>query len=231
MNGEITIENFLNIAYSLCHLIPVIDILHVSKSGRNRLMNNLPLKLGETCDLFNSKSLETDLNIHNDILHGRSSIGRMKDAYPLHLFTLDNAQIEIGNGKKSATFYLFLYSLIIDVFRNPFMKIDLRIMLSDFVLFQLLQLYKASNKLRSETSFRKNSRSQKKYVWFNDQIAVVKLINTMICVCKILRDISTPKKGNLYYFCLDRLSSHPVEQFFGQYRNHFFGEICKKISI
>lgn len=116
-------------------------------------------------------------------------------------------------GKKSAAFYIFLYSLIIDIFRNPFMHIGLRTMLSNFVLFELLSLYKASLKLSSETVFRKYSGSDKKYVWFNDQIAIIKLINTMICICKILLDTSNARDGDLYYFGLEHLSSHPFEQF------------------
>lgn len=87
---------------------------------------------------------------------------------------------------------------------------------------------KASFSLPSKTGFSKNSRSQKKYICFNDRIAVNKLINTMICICKILRDVSTAKNEDLYYFGLEMLSSHPVEKLFGQYRNHFDGKYeCK----
>lgn len=62
----------------------------------------------------------------------------MKDAYPLLLFTSENALLEIGNSKKAAAFYIFLNSLIIDIFRNHFMEVDLRIMISDFILNELL---------------------------------------------------------------------------------------------
>lgn len=171
----------------------------------------LELKLGESSDLFNSESLEADLEIHNNILHDKSSLGRMKDTYPLHLFTTDNAISEIGNGKKIGRI-LHIFVLIIDIFRNPFMHIGLRTMLSDFVLFELLSLYKAFLKLSSETVFRKYSGSDKKYVWFNDQITIIKLINTMICICKILLDTSNSRDGDLYYFGLEHLSSHPFEQ-------------------
>lgn len=53
LNGKVSIEKFINLVYTSCYIFPVIDMLHASKSGRNRLMI-LPIKLGENCDLFNS---------------------------------------------------------------------------------------------------------------------------------------------------------------------------------
>lgn len=115
---------------------------------------------------------------------------------------------------------------MLEIYRNPHMKIEFRIILADFVLYELLELLNASNNLPSETGFRKNSRSQNKFIWFNDKIAVIKLVNTMIGVCTCLRKSATGCE-NLYYFGLERLSSHPVEQFFGQYRNHYLGRYKK----
>ena len=117
LNGHITIEDFIRNVHDICFFIPILDILHGSKTGRNRVMNTR-MKLGDGCDLIDANSLEADLGIHNEILHDRSSLGKMKDLYPLHLFTCDNARIELGNGKKSAGFYqiciqLFLYKKLI----------------------------------------------------------------------------------------------------------------------
>lgn len=55
---------------------------------------------------------------------------------------------------------------------------------------------------------------------------MIKLINTLIAVCSCLRD---EKISN--YLGLESLSSHPVEQFFGRFRNHFNGQYTTSSTL
>ncbi|KAK8845207.1 hypothetical protein M9Y10_021391 [Tritrichomonas musculus] len=109
LDGDMSIDDFINKVYLNCKIIPIIDMLHAVKSARNRLINN-QMKLGEHCDIIDSFSLQNDLGIYNDILQDHSSLGRMKDAYPLNLFTAENASMNLAKVKKrpDSTFYYIL---------------------------------------------------------------------------------------------------------------------------
>ena len=65
---------------------------------------------------------------------------------------------------------------------------------------------------------KKGKNTKDKFVWFDERIGIIQLINTMLSVYICLND---PKTS----FCLgmERLSSHCEDQFFGQYRDHFCG--------
>lgn len=82
----------------------------------------------------------------------------------------------------------------------------------------LLSLYQKTHNLPSNTALRKNARSKKEFVFFNDRIGIIKLINTTIALSTILSKNKTS-------FCLglERISSYPEEEYFGNYRTHFNG--------
>lgn len=136
LKGELTMDSFIQKVYELCIIIPVLDMLHAVKSGRNKIMIG-DIKLGDGCDIFNSQSLSDDLNIKSNILKDKSTAGRMKDMYALILFELKNVLTEFEKNKKSSGNYLLIYSIIIEIFRNNYLHLDLRIMLSDFCLYIL----------------------------------------------------------------------------------------------
>ncbi|KAK8885677.1 hypothetical protein M9Y10_041129 [Tritrichomonas musculus] len=98
------------------------------------------------------------------------------------------------------------------------MKLDFRLFLSKLALLLLLSLYQSTYNLPSSTSLRKNKKSNNKFVWFNDRISIIKLINTTIAISTILN-----KPETSFGLGLDRISSYPNEEFFGNYRTHFSG--------
>ena len=65
-------------------------MLHAEKSRRNRTMNN-DVNSGNNADVITKEKLIKGLDIHSCVLKDTSSIGRMKDSYPIHLFQIQNA--------------------------------------------------------------------------------------------------------------------------------------------
>ena len=149
------------------------------------------------------------------ILFYHSWLGKMKDTYHLHLLTTKNTNIIFRKCKKSEGFYILLYSLIIDAFRNPYMDLYSRIMVLDFILYELLTLLNSSSKLPSDIGIRKKAQSAINYILFSDKIALIKLVNTIIAVYICLGN-STPEDSDLYFLGLEHLLFHPGKQYFGQ---------------
>lgn len=110
-----------------------------------------------------------------EIWYDISDIGRMNDNCPLYLFTMQNTEILFDKKQKASGLYFIVYSLILEVFRNPFIHIIYRSQISKLVLFLLILLYNDTNNLPNDTSLKKSKK--KKYVWFNEPIGIISLIN------------------------------------------------------
>ena len=163
IDGEMTLDNFFQYIKTHCRIIPILDLFHGEKSGRNRLMNNI-LKLGEDCNLISAQELKKSLGINDKTLNDKSSIGRMNDEYPLHLFRMDNVLKEFKQKHNSSALYLLVFTIILEVFRNIYIDINFRIDLSKLALFLLLQFYQNCYNLPTDTALKKNAKSHKKYV-------------------------------------------------------------------
>ena len=224
LNGEISFKSFFEKVKELCVILPILDMFHAEKNGRNRIINN-EIKIGEEGEIIKRENLITDIpDLHDSVLNDLTPIGRMKDTYPIELFQLKNSIIEFNNKNNSSGFYIFIYSIILEIFRNPFLDLEHRSDLSKIALIILLMLYKKSSKLPESTGFRKNINSSNKFVWFTEKNNLMKLINTIIAITTVLDDPLTS-----YNLGLERLSSHPEEQFFGRYRSHFWVIIHQKM--
>lgn len=217
INGEMTLKEFLFFIKSNCQIFPILDLYHGVKAGRNRTINNV-LKLGENEDFISAEILKETLGINDPTLNDKSSLGRMKDEYAIHLFRMNNALKEFSKKHNSAGLYLLVFTLILEIFRNIYLEVEFRIDLSKLALYLLLQFYQSCDELPTETALKKNYKSQNKYVWFEDRIGLIKLINTQVAFTTILSD---PKLR--FHLGTERETSHPDESFFGQYRMHFIG--------
>ena len=221
---EISFDDFFEFVKNNVQYLPILDMMHSEKSGRNHIMNN-DVKLGKDEDIISRKCLQEDLQLHKNVLGDTSSIGRMKDDYPIHLFQVINALIEFQKGNNASGLYIFVYSILLELFRNSFIRIDDRLNISKLTLFLLFLLYNEINNLPSNTSLRKNAKTTE-YVWFSDRISLIKLINTTVAISSTLN-----KKETCFCLGLNRLSSTPEEQFFGNYRSHINGNYTPKNSF
>lgn len=218
---SMTFDDFFEFVKNNVKYLPILDMMHSEKSGRNRVVNN-DIKIGENDDTISRKQLNEDLELNKSILGDTTSIGRMKDAYPIHLFQIKNAMIEFQKSHNASGLYIFIYSIILELYRNSFIIIEDRLSISKLILFLLFLLYNNLKALPENTSLRKNSKSAE-FVWFSDRIGLIKLINTAVAIASTLNEKETS-------FCLgfERLSSYPDEQFFGNYRTHFNGNYTTK---
>lgn len=225
IEGKMSFDDFLDFVEKNCFILPILDMLHAEKSGRNRIMNN-DVKLGNNADIITKEKLIQELDIHSSVLTDTSSIGRMKDSYPIHLFQVKNAINEFHINNNTSGLYLIIYSILLEIFRNPYIEIQLRFDLTKLLFYLLVLLYRNIKSLPESTGLRKNANSSNQYVWFQDRINLMKLINTVIGVAQVLRNPETS-----FYIGMERLSSHPEEQFFGNYRNHFNGHYIPKNAL
>ena len=94
-----------------------------------------------------------------------STIGKMNEEYPLHLFLMKNVITEMNNDHTASGLYLLVFTLILELFRNTYLDLDLRKDLSKLALYLLIQFYIGLFDLPSDTGLQKSSPSKNKYVW------------------------------------------------------------------
>ena len=214
ISNKITIDQFIQKVEQIIFVFPILDMLHSEKTGRDKISDH-QIKLGENVEIINKENIENNLDLPFEVLNDKTDIGRMNDHYAINLFTFENTEKLYSKKLYASGLYFFVYSIILEIFRNPFIHIISRSEISKLVLYLLILIYNGINKLPSNTSIQKSS---KKYVWFGTYDTIISLINTMLAICIGFKSFKT-------YFCLgmERYSSHPDEQFFGRYRDKFIG--------
>ena len=217
LKKEIKLDTFINRVEKLCFVLPVLDLFHGTKIGRDKIMDST-IKLGEKMDLIDAHTLIESLGLDNKVTRDNSTLGKMNDNYVLELFSFEYVMIEFKKQLYSSGLYIMFYSIFLELYRNPFMSIQFRNFLTKFLLSLSILFYKGISALPSKTGLRNDSRSDNKYVWFDSKTGCYQLMNTLIGLCIILKNPHL-----VYYFGFERYSSHPAEQSFGRYRNHFIG--------
>lgn len=135
----------------------------------------------------------------------------MKDSYPMHLFQVKNTLNKFYISNSASDLYLIIFFIIIRNSESPIQK------------YYSICMKK---KLSENTGLRKKANSSKQCVWFQKWINLVKLINTVIGITQVHRNHDTS-----FYIGMERLSSHPEEQFFGKYRKHFNDHYAPNIYV
>lgn len=174
-------------------VIPISDFLHSIK-----LLRSYFLEEKVHLDIRSNISIKpTEMDKYNlgHVLSDVSSIGRMKDAYPLELFSTDTILKSIDFNDFQILFFILPFNLMIESLKNPNLSISFRIFLLDisyqFLIFHLFQ-----------KNFQKNS--------IHSRIGIERLINTTIGLGVALKVFS--------YIKLGQISSHPLENLFGMIR-------------
>lgn len=111
----------------------VSDLLHLFKNARARIINgNVTMNLdGEFA--FNASDMNVVLNLGNT-LTDRTTTGKMKDEYPLKLFTIENFLTLLMKGKFNMAFFLLPYSLWNIAVRSPNLSVQMRMDLMSLVM-------------------------------------------------------------------------------------------------
>ena len=123
---------------------PIIaDFLHLLKNARSRIINNRVSLSPCGADAFSAAELN-DVLLLGSSLTDYSTKGRMRDSYALEIFTLGNFSRLVSEKKHHMAFYLLPYCLWAEVFRNPYLSIQMRrellVRIADVFAFHLCVL-------------------------------------------------------------------------------------------
>lgn len=174
-------------------IIPISDFLHSIKLLRSYFLEGkINLDILSNINVVPSEMDKYELG---NVISDDSSLGKMKDAYPLYMFSNDTLNKAISFKDYHILFFLFPFNLLIECIRNPNLSIQCRLFLLDisfqFLIFHLFQ-----------KNYNKNS--------IHSRIGIERIINTIIGLGVSLKVFQFIK--------LSHISSHPLENLFGMIR-------------
>jgi hypothetical protein len=190
--------------------VPVLDFRHLAKSARSKLVRN-PICLDPSSlqSKIDAPSMERILHL-GDTLTDESTIGAMRDADAIRLFTFDNALKCVQNQNSLGAVYVLLFSLCASTLRPVGIPLSQRIFNAK-LFFQLLHnLFLISRRPHApgiKSTFRQGATA----TTLTTDINWIKLLNTAIgLVCYVVQAGSTG--------CGDRFGTHCLENFIGLVR-------------
>lgn len=140
IKGEMKFNDLFKFIKTKCIVLPILDVFHGVKSGRNKIINNI-LKIGKKCNLISSEELNEILELNDATLEDKSTLGRMNDQYAINLFQIHNVIKAFNKNHNASGLYLFIFTIILEVFRNIYIELQFRIDLSKLVLYLLWFFY------------------------------------------------------------------------------------------
>ena len=203
----------------------ISDFLHLAKNARSRMINGSVTINPEGLSQFSAKDVNRVLSLGN-ALTDTSTIGKMKDIYPLQIFTLEDFLKLVHHGELSSAFYILPYAMWAEVLRNRFLSHQVRLDLLDFVIDIFAHHEECLHHLdRSRVSEKKSRSSMCQY--FCSTSKCHRTMNTLLVLIAQLRTHQN--------IALDRIGTHCLECSFGVVRllcqyKHSWGRILKSFS-
>ena len=173
--------------------IPISDFLHSLKLFRNNIVKsgivienkNSITVLPESLEKYGMGKALTD----------RSQHGKMKDCYPLEMFSSKHISEAIERGDWNFVFYSLPMNLMVNAIRNPDLSFELRkYNLEVCFYFMLHYLYQMNGSVSPPHS----------------RIGIIRMINTIIGVAVALERYNFVHTGHI--------GTHPLENYFGSLR-------------
>lgn len=181
-------------------LLPNSDILHILKCVRRKLLKADFIFI----DYFNNITISVDefaqYNLMK-IIEDNTSHGGMKDSYPLLLYSFEVFKEACNRRNFAHAFYLLPYVFIAESVRNPILSNNSRLYYLEVAFWVIFYFFNQSCYVKSHG--------------VHSKIGHIRTLNTIITIC-----ISIIKYGKLK---LSRLSTHPLECFFGIVRLACYG--------
>ena len=192
---------------------PLSDFLHILKNARTRLLFSM-IKVNpfDESPPIHVEILEEILHLGNPLTE-KSSLAKMRDQYPLNIFTIYNAIILINNGENNAFYYVLLYALWNEALTNPKLAKNTRFYLLQVVLICFIKMYNLYVKNKFTETVSENNTQKKLYVTFCTKSKMIRIIITLIAVCSEFIKENNSNCG------LDRLGNHPIENYIGLIRS------------
>ena len=207
------------------------DLLHFLKRARGHYIDNTILPLP-------SQSAKTDYEHVCHIFESlafidKSQLGRMRDIYPLEMFSLRNVITLMNNQFFADAFYFLPFSILLIVIRVPFLRLDFRMQLLDTVYILFHQVYDEilAHKTRQQCTSKELSTQEEeelpeteaervvqrptqecRLVTFAELGALERIICTIVSYASAFQTHPASLRT-------DALSTHQVEQKIGQARH------------
>ena len=196
------------------------DLLHLLKRARGRYIDrDIAVTLADVSIRTNYQRV-CDL-IDGMALRDKSQLGRMRDFYPLQMFTVDNLLLLLANEYFSDALYFTPFTLLLVVIRVPFLRLDFRLELLTTAYLLFLQIYydvskntdsrSSSNSTPGDTRARQRPRGDSDLVTFAELGTLERILCTIVSYAAAIQTHPTDLRT-------DALSTHIVEQKIGQAR-------------
>lgn len=183
------------------------DLLHILKNARSRLLSG-PLTLScDGSDSFTAERMNDVLQL-GSALTDRSSHAKMRDVFPLEIFTLENFMKLTDSEEWIMAFYLLPYALWVTAVRNPGLSPQMRL---DFlnIAFEIFAYHKENiSNLANTVS---QNRVDGKIQFCCSDAQCTRILNTLFVT---LREL-TNNPDNL---ALGHIGTHSLECQFGLIR-------------
>jgi hypothetical protein len=204
--------------------IPVSDFLHIWKLFLARMKNHPVTLSPDSLDhLVTGDGLEEFLHLGN-ALKDKSSIGKMRDAYALQCFSLENCLKCLEKDRLTEFLYLLPFTLQQDVIRNP--ELSRYDRLAKAVLsFKLLVHYcTLSFGDRLPTVTQRFQSKKTEALTFAENSVWPRLLNSALALIQFIIEAD----GD---WSFSRLGSHCLENFFGFIRQNSRGDDRYKMAV
>jgi hypothetical protein len=186
----------------------IADFLHLAKNVRSRILTYIPILQ------YQNRQIPIEGKVMEEILHldpvftDRSNTGKMTDSYPLALFRLPHVITLFRAGRCGEAVYLLPWILAMIAFRSDAISKSTRIFLLELTLALFAKLYAD---LLQEGHGLKEQGTAGDRVCPLKRITLIRAMETIIGLIHalVVLDCDVP---------LDRMSTHPLENFFGLLR-------------
>lgn len=202
------------------------DLLHLLKRARARYIDHeIHVFLGDEAAKTNYQNACEILDA-GPALYDKSQLGKMRDFYPIQLFTIENVLILLADQSFPDAYYFLAFTLLLLVIRVPFFQMDFRLKLleASFLMFQKVYNDIVNTPRKPETrrpnttssqgdspQARQKSTSSSNLVTFAETTTLQKILSTVISYCAGFQLFPDRLRT-------DSLGTHIVEQKIGQAR-------------
>ena len=187
------------------------DMLHILKLARARLLTGIPI----TFSVNNAAFVATIENMEKVLKLGavfsdKSATSKMKDFYPIKLFTLDNVDKLMEAEMVPEALYLLPFALWATAILVPNLKKDTRKELLSMAFSVFYSLYMQSLMLQREKGINVVARKNSTALYFEDDGYLIRAMNATFTTAVLLQRFEN--------VALDRIGTHVLENFFGNVR-------------
>ena len=207
------------------------DLLHLLKRARGRYLDHVITPSVTNISETNYEKVMELLKL-GPVLADKSQLGRMRDFYPLEMFTMENVITLLKKELFADAFYFTPFALMVIVIRVPFFRQDFRLNLLEVAYLMVREVYddilrtqyRKGDDLNREEKVVQRARGDSDIVTFAECSALERMICTMCAYTAALQTHPTTLRT-------DALGTHIVEQKIGQARHGMDGRWTRILSV